>query len=243
MKDPKNDSWKNRLKEHIPDENAWNRILEKQALDQQVSDLKNQLPKFSPKESLWLGIQKGIEPKSQFIVYYKLSAAALFLLGIWGMLLAIMGKENFEGKYLLTDISNTEFNIQTLTKAQEKVVGNVESFNNAKKESAPTEELVQTVEKEEIVETIEIDISIFDLHISDIHEDKSEPVFDKKTEIKGSKKTITVNWEEPNRGIKIDGFNVDLSEKELKAIQELNIRKKGKLRLQVNELTARLYEK
>ncbi|AFL83342.1 hypothetical protein Belba_0687 [Belliella baltica DSM 15883] len=242
MKDPEHNSWKNRLPEHLPDEIVWGKILGEKFLDQQVSSLKNQLPIHTPKENLWFGIQKGIERKKRIIVFYRFSAAAVFLFGIWGMIWLAKQKSVFEEEFLMTDITNTITIQPTLIQAPPQDVMEINSTSPSKKELTTSPELIPTIKKEEIVKEIEVAIPLPEIFVAEIYTDEIENELDTAKDIKGSKKVIAVNWEEPNRRIKIDGFNVELSDKELKAIKDLNNRKKGRLRLQINALTARLYE-
>ncbi|MCH7414018.1 hypothetical protein MM213_11005 [Belliella sp. R4-6] len=242
MKDPKHNSWKNRLTEHLPDENVWGRILDNKPLDQQVSNLKNQLPIYLPKENTWAGIQKSLKRKKRVVALYRLSAAAIFLLGFWGMIWLTNSDNNFEEEFLMTDISNTTITKPIPTQVKPQEVRKIESVTTTKKEVSPSEEFIQIIGKEEIMEAIEIDIPLPELFVAEIHEDEIDTELDTTKDFKGSKKIIIVDWEEPSRRIKIDGFNVELTEKELQAIQDLNSKKKGGLRLQINELTARLYE-
>ncbi|GAB2626674.1 hypothetical protein [Belliella aquatica] len=242
MKDPEHNSWKNRLPEHLPDEIVWDRILDKKSLDQQVSNLKNQLPIHTPKENLWFGIQKGIERKKRIIAFYRFSAAAVFLFGIWGMIWLAKQQNDFKEEFLMTDITNTIIIQPTLIHAPPQDVREIKSTSPSKNEIPNSPELIPTIEKKEIVKAIEVAIPLPEIFVAEIYTDEIEAELDTAKDIKGSKKVIAVNWEEPRRRIKIDGFNVELSEKELEAINELNNRKKGRLRLQINALTARLYE-
>lgn len=242
MKDPENNSWKNRFPEHLPDENSWGKILDKKNLDQQVSNLKNQLPIHTPKENLWFGIQKGTERKKRIIAFYRFSAAAVFLFGIWGMIWLAKQQNDFEEEFLMTDITNTIIIQPTLIQAPPQDETEIKGTSTSKKELTTSPELVPTIEKEEIVKEIEIAIPLPEIFVAEIYTNEIEAELDTAKDIKGSKKVIVVNWEEPSRRIKIDGFNIELSEKELQAIKDLNNRKKGRLRLQINALTARIYE-
>ncbi|MFD2034176.1 hypothetical protein ACFSKL_05200 [Belliella marina] len=243
MKDPKHNSWKNRLTEHLPDDKVWDRLLDNKSLDQQVSNLKNLLPIHLPKENTWAEVQKSLKRKKRIVAFYRFSTAAVFLLGIWGMVWIVNSQNNFKEEFLTTDISNTIIIKPTLTQAQPQEVRKIESVNATKKEVSSSEELIQTMRKEEAVEAIEIDIPLPEIFVAEIHENEIETELDEKMEIKGGKKTIAVNWEESGRRIRVDGFNIELTEEEMAAMKDLNNRKKGKLRLHVNALTARLYEK
>lgn len=242
MKDPEHNSWKNRLPEHLPDEIVWDKVLDKKSLDQQVSNLKNQLPIHPPKEKLWLGIQKGIERKKRIIAFYRFSAAAVFLFGIWGMIWLAKQQKDFKKEFLMTDITNTIIIQPTLIHAPPQDVREIKDTSTSKKELTTSPEFIPTIKKKEIVKEIEVTVSLPEIFLAEIYIDEIEAKLDTAKDIKGSKKVIAVNWDKPDRRIKIDGFNAELSEKELEAINDLNNRKKGKFRLQINELTARLYE-
>lgn len=242
MKDPEHNSWKNRLPKHLPDEIVWDKILNKKSLDQQVSNLRSQLPIHRPKENLWLGIQKGNERKNRVLAFYRFSAAAILLLGLWGMIWLTNNQNNFEEEYLMTDISNTITIKPTLIQAQPNEVMEIKDTSTSKKELTTSPELIPTIEKEEIVKEIEVTVSLPKIFVAETYIDEIETELDTTKDIKGSKKVIAVNWEEPSPRVRINGFNIELSEKELEAIKDLNNRRKGRLRLQINELTARLYE-
>lgn len=242
MKDPEHNSWKNRLPEHLPDEIVWDKVLDKKSLDQQVSNLRSQLPIHRPKENLWLGIQKGIERKNRVLAFYRFSAAAILLLGLWGMIWLANRQNNFEGEFLMTDISNTITIKPTLIQAQPNEVMEIKDTSTSKKELTTSPELIPTIEKEETVKEIEVTVSLPDIFVAEIYIDEIEAKLDTAKNFEGSKKVIAVNWEEPSPRVRINGFNIELSEKELEAIKDLNNRRKGRIRLQINELTARLYE-
>lgn len=242
MKNPEHNSWKNRLPKHLPDEIVWDKILNKKSLDQQVANLRSQLPIHRPKENLWFGIQKGIEHKNRVLAFYRFSAAALFFLGLWAMIWFTNNQNNFEEEFLMTDISDTITIKPTLMQAQPNEVMEIKGTSTSKKELKISSEMITTIEKEEIVKAIEVAIPLPEIFVAEIYIDEIEAELDTTKDIKGSKKIIAVNWEEPNRRVKIDGFKIELSKKELEVIKDLNNRKKGRLRLQINELTARLYE-
>ncbi|MCC5937308.1 MAG: hypothetical protein JJU34_08505 [Lunatimonas sp.] len=240
MKDPKNIPWQNLLPKHLPDEKNWERILETRSMQKQISLLKEKLPMHQPKEGLWLGIQKELVRKKRFVAFVRISAAALLIFGIWGIgWLSNRKTSNWED-FLVTQLSSDQ-TIAPMPLTRQLVSPDPRQSLTQQNDVKPVPVPDKTPKALELHLEIEIpNISFDSIKLEEpktvVPENRKEPLF-------GSKKTVIVQWDEPIRKVKIEGFEIELSEKELSAIQEFENRKKGKLSIQVNSITARLYEK
>ena len=241
MKNPENNQWNKRLPEHLPDESLWGKISSEKSLETQIKNLKGNLPVKYPKENLWMGIEKGLKKRKIIALWSRIaSTAAIFLIGIWGIILLDFPPSEPETRYLQTNISQ-ELEID---------ISNIELVFISANEDKSVKDIIPELENlsTQVIKTdspvdmkIQIDIPVEEIFIAEVISNK-DSIHEISIIPYESKKTIAVTWDKPDRRIKIDGFNVELSEKELEAINDLNNRKKGRLRLQINELTARLYE-
>ncbi|SNS09118.1 hypothetical protein SAMN06295967_103112 [Belliella buryatensis] len=241
MKNPENNQWNKRLPEHLPNKSLWGKISSEKLLETQIKNLKENLPVKYPKENLWMGIEKGLKKRKIIALWSRIaSAAAIFLIGIWGIILLDFPPSEPKTRYLQTIISEElgetipQTNLVFIPKNQEK------SLEDKTPQTKTLPDKSVEMEKQKLPQ-VQVEITIPEILIAEA-ESETDTIFEVPKTSNGSKKIIAVNWDKPDRRIKIDGFNVELSEKELEAINDLNNRKKGKFRLQINELTARLYE-
>ncbi|WP_209331152.1 hypothetical protein [Lunatimonas salinarum] len=240
MKDPKNIPWQDLLPKHLPDEKNWERILETRSIQKQISILKGKLPLHQPKEGLWLGIQKELARKKRFVAFVRLSAAAMLIFGIWGIgWLSNRKASNWED-FLVTQLSSDQTIGPMPLKRQLVSPDTTQSLTqqNNVRPLAVSDKMPNALELH-----LEIEIPDIGYDSIELEEPKTVVAENRKKPLLGSKKTVIVEWDEPIRKVRIEGFEIELSEKELAAIQEFENRKKGKLRIQVNSITARLYEK
>ncbi len=241
MKNPENNPWNKRLPEHLPDESLWGKISSEKSLEAQINHLKGNLPTNHPNQNVWTGIEKGLKKRRVIVLWSRIaSAAALFLIGIWGISLLNFSSSETEIRYLQTNISE-ELGKTTPQKNLVFVPENDEK--SLEDQTSQTKTLPNKAIKMEETKApqVQVKIPIPEILIAEI-ESETDSIFETPKTPNGSKKIIAVTWDKPDQRIKIDGFNVELTEKELEAINDLNYRRKGKFRLQVNELTARLYE-
>ena len=246
MKNPEKFPWKNHLPEHLPKENLWENVLNKKTLDEQVTYLKPQLPIANPRHGLWKDIEKRLDKRKSFVIWGRIvSAAAMLLFGLWGAKALLTGPLPSEAIYLTTELSG-DFGKNTPIIAP---MSPLNADRHKKPDNLNKRQLFQydpkiVSESIEIEEPFDIQIEIPqpELLIAEVVEEIE--VIDEITEssYKG-KKTIAITWDQQPKRIKIDGFKVDLSEEEIKVLQELEKRKKGKFKVHINALTARLYEK
>jgi hypothetical protein len=253
MKNPKQFPWRRRLPVHRPDEHLWGKIASDKSLDRQIESLKAELPLAQPKTDLWLGIEKSLKKRKTIVLWSRIaSAAAVLLIGSWGATALLTKPTATETRFFLTTISedlgesiHQPFQ-RTIPETKEEPLSDTESQNHIqpiylgeKSENRPEKEQVEVA-----IPLPDISIVIPDPEVSVARIDRSNE-FTEEVPITSyaGKKTITVTWDDQPRVLKIDGFNVTLSEKEIQILQELEDRKKGKFKFNLNTLSARLYEK
>lgn len=253
MKNPEQFPWNRRLPENRPVGHLWGKIASDKLLDRQIESLKSKLPHAQPKTDLWLGIEKSLNKRKTIVLCGRIaSAAAVLLIGIWGVAALFTKPTATETRIFLTTISEDLGKTipqplqHTIPETKEKTILDKESHNH-KLSTYTTEKPEQEPEREQVQVALPIPDRLVEIPIPDsliVHIDRnSEIVEEIPVTSHNSKKTITVIWDEQPKSVKIDGFNVTLSEREILILQELENRKKGKFKLNINTLSARLYEK
>jgi hypothetical protein len=246
MKKPEKFLWKKHLPEHLPKEDLWEKVLTEKSLDSQVTDLKSRLPLAYPKEGLWMGIEKGLNQRKTTVLWSRiLTAAAVLLLGLWGAKALLTTPLPRETTYLTTELSagfgrTTPAVTPIFTPKTNGKTLPVNSTTRQPIEFNPIETI--EVREPEEVKHIQIELPLPEIMITEVEPQNEESDNIPDTAYEG-KKTIAIKWEAPPKRIKIEGFNVELSEKEIQLLKELENRKTGKFKLHINSLTARLYEK
>ena len=246
MKKPEKFLWKNHLPEHLPKEDLWEKVLNKKSLDSQITDFKSMLPLAYPKEGLWMDIEKGLNKRKRIVLWSRiLRAAAVLLLGLWGAKALLTTPLSRETTYLTTELSEgfgrtTPAVTPIFTpKTNEKTIPVISN------KSQPIQfnpiETIEIREPEE-VKYIQIEIPLPEILITEVEPENEQSEEIPYTTYEG-KKTIAITWDAPPKRTKIKGFTVELSEKEIQLLKELENRKTGKFMVHINLLTARLYEK
>ncbi|EON75149.1 hypothetical protein ADIS_4320 [Lunatimonas lonarensis] len=237
---PKSNRWQGSLPEHFPDEKIWASLMASRCLESQVAGLKGIMPIYAPKEDLWAGIERELSRKNRFRAFFRISAAAMLVVGFWGIN-QLANRQTYDtADFLITQVSNDNtidpipLKIE-LPGPDPKIYP---SQKDRKKYQPISAEMIEKVGMPLDIEILKTRIEVIEL---------TEPPLPATMEIDQPmlrrKKTVAVVWEVPIRKVRIEGLEVELSDKELAAIQEIKMRKKGKLRIQINSLSARLYEK
>jgi len=253
MKNPNQFPWRRRLPVHRPDEHLWGKIASDKSLDRQIESLKAELPLSQPKTDLWLGIEKSLNKRKTIVLWSRIaSAAAVLLIGSWGATALLTKPTATETRFFLTTISEDlgksipqPFQ-RTIPKTKEEPLSDTESQNHIQPFYAGKKSENRPEKKHVVVEIPlpDISIEIPDPMISVARIDRNNEITEEvPVTSHAGKKTITVTWNDQPRILKIDGFEVTLSEREIQILQELENRKKGKFKLNLNTLSARLYEK
>lgn len=246
MKKPEKSLWKKHLPEHLPKEDLWEKVLNKKSLDSQIADLKSMLPLTYPKEGLWMGIEKGLNKRKRIVLWSRiLTAAAALLLGLWGAKALLTTPLSRETIYLTTELSEGFGRITPAVTPIFSPKTNGKTIPVISTKSQPIQfNPIETIEVRdpEVVKNIQIEIPLPEILITEVEPENEESNEIPDTTYNG-KKTIAITWDAPPKRIKIEGFNVKLSEKEIQLLKELENRKTGKFKVHINSLTARLYEK
>lgn len=246
MKNQKKYPWKNHLPEHLPNETLWENMSAKKSLDGQISDLKSQLPLAYPKEDLWRNIEKSLNKRRTFVLLSRIiSVAAVLLFGLWGATALFNTSEPKDTLYLTTEISQ-DFE-QSTPEIQPILILKTEEDIRLETRNENQTLQIKPIEKIEILEIenaepFQVEIPLPEIFFAEVDRRNEESDGLPDTTYKG-KKTIAISWDEQPIRIKIEGFHIELTEKEIQLLKELENRKKGKFNVHINALTARLYEK
>lgn len=246
MKNPEKSPWKTQLPEHLPKESLWVELVTKKSLDGQVTDLKFQLPISYPKENLWGNIEKSLNKRKTFVLWSRIvSVAAILVVGLWGAIALFNPTSPTETDYLTTEISQ-DFGEST---PEIKPISVPKSEDNTKPNTSNQNSTLQInpITEIEIPELENVDLFQFEIPLPEIFfteiENRTEKIEAFSDTIYKGQKTIAISWDEQPKRIKIEGFHIELTEKEIQLLKELENRKKGKFNVHINALTARLYEK
>lgn len=246
MKKPEKSPWRTQLPEHLPKESLWVELVTKKSLDGQVTDLKSQLPISYPKENLWGNIEKSLNKRKTFVLWSRIvSVAAILVVGLWGAIALFNPTSPTETVYLTTEISQ-DFE-QSTPEIQPILILKTEEDIRLETRNENQTLQIKPIEKIEILEIenaepFQVEIPLPEIFFAEVDRRNEESDGLPDTTYKG-KKTIAITWDEQPIRIKIDGFDIELTEKEIQVIKELENRKKGKFNVHINALTARLYEK
>lgn len=246
MKNPEKFPWKNHLPEHLPKEGLWEELLAKKSLESQMSDLKSKLPLAYPREDLWSNIEKSLRKRKITVLWTRIvSVAAALLVGLWGATALLNTPARIDTIYLTTEISQDfgkythEIQPNPIPKAEEDRKAEI----NKQKPKRP----FKAITKIEIPELesggpFQVEIPLPEIFFAEV--DRRIKNIDEfsDTTYQG-KKTIAITWDKQPKRIKIDGFQIELTERESQVLKELENRKNGKFNVHINALTARLYEK
>lgn len=238
--------WKKHLPEYLPKENLWEKILAKKSLDGQVGDLKSQLPLSYPKEDLWVDIEKSLNKRKTILLWSRIvSVAAVLVVGLWGATALFNIPAGIDTIYLTTEISQ-DFGKYT-PEIQPITIPKEEEDKKAKNKNQKTKRPFKAVKKIEIPELesggpFQVEIPLPEISFAEVDRRTKNIDGFSDTTYQG-KKTIAITWDKQPKRIKIDGFQIELTERESQVLKELENRKNGKFNVHINALTARLYEK
>ena len=246
MKTPNKFQWKNHLPEHMPKESLWEELLAKKSLESQISDLKPKLPVAYPREDLWSNIEKSLRKRKIIVLWSRIvSIAAALVVGLWGATALFNTPAQMDTIYLTTEISQDfggytpEIQPITIPKTEKD---KKEEINNQKSKRP-----FKAIPKIEIPELesgglFQVEIPLSKIFFAEVDR-RTKNIDEFSDTIYQGKKTIAITWDKQPKRIKIDGFQIELTERESQVLKELENRKKGKFNVHINALTARLYEK
>jgi hypothetical protein len=246
MKNPEKFPWKNHLPEHLPKENLWEKILAKKSLDGQVRDLKSQLPLSYPKEDLWIDIEKSLNKRKTIELWSRVvSVAAALVVGLWGTTALFNTPTRIDTIYLTTEISQ-DFGKYT-PEIQPITTPKTEEGKKAEINSQKSKRPFKAITKIDIPELdsgglFQVEIPLPEIFFAEVDR-RTKNIDEFSDTTYQGKKTIAITWDKQPKRIKIDGFQIELTERESQVLRELENRKNGKFNVHINALTARLYEK
>lgn len=238
--------WKKHLPEYLPKEGLWEELLAKKSLESQISDLKSKLPLAYPREDLWSNIEKSLRKRKIIVLWSRIvSVAAALLVGLWGATALFNTPAGIDTIYLTTEISQ-DFGKYT-PEIQPALIPKAEEDKKAKINNQKSKRPFKAITKIEIPELesgglFQVETPLPEVFFAEVDR-RTKNIDEFSDTTYQGKKTIAITWDKQPKRIKIDGFQIELTERESHVLKELENRKNGKFNVHINALTARLYEK
>jgi hypothetical protein len=211
-----------------------------------MSDLKSKLPLAYPREDLWSNIEKSLRKRKITVLWTRIvSVAAALLVGLWGATALLNTPARIDTIYLTTEISQ-DFGKYT-HEIQPIPIPKAEEDRKAEINKQKSKRPFKAITKIEIPELesgglFQVEIPLPEIFFAEVDRRIKNIDGFSDTTYQG-KKTIAITWDKQPKRIKIDGFQIELTERESQVLKELENRKNGKFNVHINALTARLYEK
>lgn len=239
------------LPEFQPKAKLWDEMMEQQSLDAQVRTLVNELPIHQPKAELWANIQAGLNRKKHILIWYGgIAASIIMLLGISALFLFSFRNSALEKNQISSlekpinekPISTNHPQSTEMEGVLEMEVASTSNLDNTNNQAAQLENL-NLPEKEAKKDRLNLPFQtpVVPFPEKTITWGNHDLLQERKLLASSSKREIIIQWDDPMRRVRLDGFMVRLTEEEWQNLQESNKSKKGFLKLP--ELVARTPEK